>query len=123
VLHCIDNIVYYKLLLDSRHISDAIPINGICSSQLQDDREVGFVLEQHAKLDFYSASSRKHAGRHVARTHYDSEPTSVCSFSLDNIVYYKLLLDSRHISDAIPINGICSSQLQKKNVFLQFMID
>jgi hypothetical protein len=43
-----------------------------------DDDEVRFVLEQHAKLDFYSASSLKHADRHVARTHYsDSEPTSL----------------------------------------------
>jgi len=31
-----------------------------------DDDEVRFVLDQHAKLDFYSASSLKHAGRHVA---------------------------------------------------------
>jgi hypothetical protein len=30
-----------------------------------DDDEVRFVLDQHAKLDFYSASSLKHAGRHV----------------------------------------------------------
>ena len=33
-----------------------------------DDKEIHFVLDQHAKLDFYSASSLKHqsAGRHVA---------------------------------------------------------
>jgi hypothetical protein len=31
-----------------------------------DDDEVRFVLDQHAKLDFYSASSLKHAGRRVA---------------------------------------------------------
>ena len=31
-----------------------------------DDDEVRFVLDQHAKLDFYSASSLKRAGRHVA---------------------------------------------------------
>jgi hypothetical protein len=33
-----------------------------------DDDEVRFVLDQHAKLDFYSASSLKQqsAGRHVA---------------------------------------------------------
>ena len=30
-----------------------------------DDYEVRFVLDQHAKLDFYSASSLKRAGRHV----------------------------------------------------------
>ena len=48
--------------------------------QLNDD-EVLFVLDQHAELDFYSASSLKQQSvdRHVAptRTHYpDSEPTS-----------------------------------------------
>ena len=33
-----------------------------------DDDEVGFVLDKHAELDFYSASSLKQqsAGRHVA---------------------------------------------------------
>jgi hypothetical protein len=31
-----------------------------------DDDEVHFVLDQHAKLDFYSTNSLKHAGRHVA---------------------------------------------------------
>jgi hypothetical protein len=48
--------------------------------QLNDD-EVLFVLDQHAELDFYSASSLKQQSvdRHVAptRTHYpDFEPTS-----------------------------------------------
>ena len=48
--------------------------------QLNDD-DVLFVLDQHAELDFYSASSLKQQSvdRHVAptRTHYsDSEPTS-----------------------------------------------
>jgi hypothetical protein len=31
-----------------------------------DDDEVPFVLDQHAELDFYSASSQQSAGRHVA---------------------------------------------------------
>jgi len=30
-----------------------------------DDDEVRFVLDQHVKLDFYNASSLKHAGRRV----------------------------------------------------------
>ena len=49
-----------------------------------DDDEVCFVLDQHAELDFYSASSLKQqsAGRHVAPHDFDSEPTSLCSFSL-----------------------------------------
>ena len=47
-----------------------------------DDDEVCFVLDQHAELDIYSASSLKQqsAGRST-RTHYsDSEPTSLCSY-------------------------------------------
>jgi len=49
--------------------------------------EVCFILDQHAGLDFHSASSLKQqsAGRHVAPlgTHYsDAEATSLCSFSL-----------------------------------------
>jgi spore coat polysaccharide biosynthesis protein SpsF (cytidylyltransferase family) len=51
-----------------------------------DDDDVRFGLDQHAELDFYSASSLKQqsADRHVAPfTHYsDSEPTSLCSYSL-----------------------------------------
>jgi hypothetical protein len=52
-----------------------------------DDDKVCFVLDQHAELDFHSASSLKQqsAGRHDAPlwTHYsDSEPTSLCSFFL-----------------------------------------
>ena len=31
-----------------------------------DDDEVRFVLDQHTKLDFYTDSSLKYAGRHVA---------------------------------------------------------
>ena len=57
--------------------------------QWDDDDEVRFVLDQHAELDFYSASSMKQqsAGRHVAPLghiiHYsDSEPTSLCHFGL-----------------------------------------
>ena len=51
------------------------------------DDEVRFVLDQHAELDVYSASSLKQqsAGKSCrsTRTHYsDSEPTSLCSFSL-----------------------------------------
>ena len=72
-----------------------------------DDDDVRFVLDQHAELDFYSASSliQQSTGRHVAplgqfyqwsnkiiinstRTHYsDSEPASLCSFSLMLCVY------------------------------------
>jgi hypothetical protein len=54
----------------------------------QDDDEVRFVLDQHAELDFYSARSltQQSAGRltcRFTRTHYsDSEPTSLCPFSL-----------------------------------------
>jgi hypothetical protein len=45
------------------------------------------VLDQHVKLDFYSASSLKQqsAGRHVAPLEHnlsESEPTSLCSFFL-----------------------------------------
>jgi hypothetical protein len=52
-----------------------------------DDDDVHFVLDQHAELDFYSASSltQQSAGRHVAplETHYpDSEPTDFYSYSL-----------------------------------------
>jgi hypothetical protein len=51
------------------------------------DDEVHFVLDQHVKLDFYSASSLKQqfAGRHVAPLEHnlsESEPTSLCSFFL-----------------------------------------
>ena len=52
----------------------------------EDDDEVRLVQDQHAELDFDSASSLKQqsTGRHIApRTHYsDSEPTSLCSSSL-----------------------------------------
>ena len=67
-----------------------------------DDDEVRFVLDKHAELDFYSASLLKQqsAGRHVApRRHYpDSEPTSLCSFSLmlrisNKYQFYSLWLD------------------------------
>jgi hypothetical protein len=55
-----------------------------------DDDEVRFDLDQHAELDFYSASSLKQqsAGRHVAPLGHiiynypDSEPNILCSFSL-----------------------------------------
>ena len=51
------------------------------------DDELHFVLDQFAELDCYSGSSLKQqsADRHVAPlgTHYsDSEPTSICFFSL-----------------------------------------
>ena len=53
-----------------------------------DDNDVHFVLDQHADLDINSASSLtqqsvvRHVGRST-RTHYsDSEPTSLCSYSL-----------------------------------------
>jgi hypothetical protein len=46
-----------------------------------DDGEVPFVLDQHAELDFYSASSQQSAGSRSTRTHYsDSEATSLCYF-------------------------------------------
>ena len=35
-----------------------------------DDDEIPFVLDQHAELDFYSASSQQSAGRHVAPLGY-----------------------------------------------------
>jgi hypothetical protein len=49
--------------------------------------DVLIVLDQHAELDFYSASSLKQqsSGRHVAPLweHYsDSGPNSFCSYSL-----------------------------------------
>ena len=48
------------------------------------DNDVHFVLDQHAQLDFYTASSlkQKSAGRHVAPHYSDSEPANLCSFSL-----------------------------------------
>jgi hypothetical protein len=59
----------------------------ITSIQWDDDDEVHFVLGQHAELEFYSASSLKQqsAGRHIVplgHIYSDSEPTSLCSFSL-----------------------------------------
>ena len=53
----------------------------------QYDDEVRFVLDQHALLDFYSASwlKQQSADRHIAPLRHikiDSEPTSLCSFSL-----------------------------------------
>jgi hypothetical protein len=49
------------------------------------DDEVHFVLDQHTLLDFYSAKQQS-ADRHVAplltKNYPDSEPTSLCSFSL-----------------------------------------
>jgi hypothetical protein len=49
-----------------------------------DDDEVRFVLDQHAKLDFYGASSLKQqsADRHVAPLGYIILISSLCSFSL-----------------------------------------
>ena len=50
-----------------------------------DDDGVRFVLDQHAELDFYSASSLKQqsAGRHVAPLgHIFLIPTSLCSYFL-----------------------------------------
>jgi hypothetical protein len=44
-------------------------MEGTCTSYIQwNDDDVRFVLDQHTKLDFYSASSLKQqsAGRHVA---------------------------------------------------------
>ena len=52
------------------------------------DDDVHFVLDQHAELDFYSASSLKQqsADRCISPLGHtrdpDSEPTSLCSFSL-----------------------------------------
>jgi hypothetical protein len=53
----------------------------------RDYKDVQFVLYQHAQSDFDSASLLKQqsTGRHIAplHKHYpDSEPTSLCSFSL-----------------------------------------
>ena len=51
-----------------------------------DDYEVRFVLGQHDQMDFYSAGSLKQQSVETCRptrTHYtDSEPPSLCSFSL-----------------------------------------
>ena len=52
-----------------------------------DDDEIRFVLDQHAELDLYCASTLKQhsADRHVAplgQKNSDSDPTSLCSFSL-----------------------------------------
>ena len=52
-----------------------------------DDDEACFVLDQHAELDFYRATSLKQqsADRHVAPLGHIiliSEPTSLCSYSL-----------------------------------------
>jgi hypothetical protein len=55
-----------------------------------DDDDVRFVLDQHAELDFYSASSLKQQSAGLSTgTHYpDSEPTSFSSYSLKfNTVY------------------------------------
>ena len=51
------------------------------------DDEIRFVLDQHALLDFYSASSMNHqsADSHIGPLGHViliSEPTSLCSFSL-----------------------------------------
>jgi hypothetical protein len=54
---------------------------------LLDDDEVHFELDQHAELDFYSASSLKQQSDdrqtcRSTRTHCpDSEPTCICSYS------------------------------------------
>ena len=49
-----------------------------------DDDEVRFVLDQHAGLDFHSASSLKQqsTGRHVAPLRHIILIPSLCSFSL-----------------------------------------
>ena len=46
-----------------------------------DDGDVCFVQDQHADLDFFSASSQKQSsGRHFTCTHYpDLEPSSPCT--------------------------------------------
>jgi hypothetical protein len=56
------------------------------------DDEVCFLLDQHAYLDLYSASSLKQQSAdrlcHPTRTHYpDSEPTCICSSSLVPCAY------------------------------------
>jgi hypothetical protein len=69
------------------------PIHQFCSYimarkkvNFQWDDEVRFVLDKHAELDFYSASSLKQVRGYTCRstrTYYtDSEPTSLCSFYL-----------------------------------------
>jgi hypothetical protein len=67
-----------------------------------DDDEVRFVLDEHAKLNlYYRASSLKQhsVDRHVALlglgTHYpDSEPTILCSFSLNAACLAKVVTRS-----------------------------
>ena len=63
------------------------PYHGKNKVHFDDDDDVHFVLDQHAELDFYSASSLKQqsAGKtcRSARTHYsDSETSSLYSYSL-----------------------------------------
>jgi hypothetical protein len=69
-------------------VSEWLLINANSTIFQWDDNEVRFVLDQHTELDLYSASSLKQQSvdRHACHptlTHYpDSEPTSLCSFSL-----------------------------------------
>jgi hypothetical protein len=61
--------------------------------QWDDDDEVCFVLDQHAELDLYSASSLKQqsTGRHVnpIKTHYpDSAPTCKISDQPGDLIWY-----------------------------------
>ena len=49
----------------------------------RDDKDFRFVLEQHAKLDVYSASSLKQQSAVDTQTYYpDSGLTILCSYSL-----------------------------------------
>jgi len=47
-----------------------------------DENEVGFVLDQHTLLDFFSASLLIQQSAPLKTHYHDNEPTSLCSFSL-----------------------------------------
>jgi hypothetical protein len=47
-----------------------------------DDDEVRFALDQQAELDSASSLKQQSADRPTQRNYADSEPTSLCSFSL-----------------------------------------
>ena len=62
------------------------------------DDDIHFVLDQHTKLDFYSAISQtqQSLGRHVVPLRHiilNSEPTTLCFYSLvGNYLYHIYLL-------------------------------
>jgi hypothetical protein len=75
-----------QVIVAWRQFSNFSAISWREQAHFQRDDEVRCVLDQHADLHFYSASSLKQhsAGRHVAplNTLFWSEPTSLCFNSL-----------------------------------------